>query len=191
MSNVNLQRLVDKAGKMAMRNIWGENSYKINTAILKLDPCNFAACTRLAKYYKLDDNIEEAKNMYLRALKIDPNSQGAINNLNEIEKEQEENDAVNQMQTIGELLKEGRNRMLKGRYNMAVKLFTKAFGLEPSLRHAVSLAGAYKKIGRYDRIEDIYRQLIDDNAKQRDIEAIENEFKALRSNSNINQINNL
>lgn len=181
----NLQKLVDRAGKMALRNIWGENSYKINKAILKLDINNCAAYTRLAKYYRLDDNIEEARNMYLRALEIDPNNRGAINNLNEIEKEQKENDAVNQIQTIGDLLKEGQNSMLKGRYMMAVKLFAKAFGLEPSLRHAISLAGAYEKVGRYDRIEKIYRQLIDDNSKQNDIEAIENQFKALRSNSNI------
>ena len=75
--------------------------------------------------------------------------------------------------------------MSKGRYGMAVKLFLKAFGLEPSLIHAVSLAHAYKKVGRYDRIEKIYRQLIDGNSGQKDIEAIENEFRALRLNSDI------
>lgn len=185
MSNANLQKLVDRAGKMALHNIWSENSYKINMAILKLDPYNCAAYTRLAKYYKLDDNIEEARNMYLRALEIDPDNRGAINNLNEIEKEQKENDAVNQIQTIGDLYREGQNSMSKGRYKMAVKLFAKAFGLEPSLRHAVCLAGAYEKVGRYDRIEKIYRQLIDENSKQNDIVAIENEFKTLRSNANI------
>lgn len=185
MSNANLQNLVDRAEKMALRNIWGENSYKINMAILKLDPNNCAACTRLAKYYKLDDNIEEARNMYLRALEIDPNNRGAINNLNEMEKEQKEIDVVNQIQTIGDLIKEGQNYVLKGRYTMAVKLFTKVFGLEPSLRHAICLAGVYEKVGRSDRIEKIYQQLIDNNSEQIDIEAIENEFKALRANSNI------
>lgn len=185
MNNKSLQKLVDAAGKMALHNIWGENSYKINMAILKLDPCNCAAYTRLAKYYKLDDNIVEARNMYLRALEIDPNNRGAINNLNEMEKEQKEIDIVNQIQTIGDLIKEGQNSMLKGRYTMAVKFFARVFGLEPSLRHAVCLAGAYEKVGRYDRIEKIYRQLIDDNTKQNDIEAIENEFTVLRSNSNI------
>lgn len=185
MDNKSLKKLVDTAGKMALQNIWGENSYKINMAILKLDPCNCAAYTRLAKYYKLNDNNAEARNMYLRALEIDPNNRGAINNLDELDKEQKENDAVNQIQTIGDLLKEGQTSMLKGRYNMAVKLFTRVFGLEPSLRHAMSLAYAYKKTGRYDRIEKVYQQLIDDNSKQSDIEAIENEFKALRSNANI------
>lgn len=183
MSNVNLQNLIDRAGKMALHNIWGENSYKINKAILKRDPNNCAAYTRLVKYYRLDNNIEEARNMYLRALEIDPSNRGAINNLNEIEKELKENDAVNQIQTIGDLFKEGQNSMLKGRYRMAVKLFAKAFELEPSLRHAVSLAEVYKKVGRYDSIEKIYRKLIDDNSNQNDIEAIENEFKALRLNA--------
>jgi len=59
--------------------------------------------------------------------------------------------------------------------------------LEPSLKHAVSLADAYKKVGRYDRIEKIYRQLMDDSSKQDNIEAIENEFKTLRSGANIRQ----
>lgn len=178
MSSVNLQNLVDRAGKMASRNVWGEDSYKINMAILKLDSYNCAACTRLAKYYKLDDNIEEARNMYLRALEIDPNNRGAINNLNEMEKDQKETDVVNQIQTIGELSKEGQNSMLKGRYSMAVKLFEKLFVLQPLLRYGVCLAGAYVKIGRYDKIEKIHRQLIDNNSEHIDIEAIENEFKA-------------
>jgi tetratricopeptide (TPR) repeat protein len=170
---------------MASLNIWGENSYKINMAILKLDPYNCAACTRLAKYFKLGDNMAEAKSMYLRALEIDPKNRGAINNLSELEKDQKEEDAVNQIQTIGDLLREGQKAMLKDRYTLAVKLFAKVFGLEPSLRHAVSLAGAYEKVGRYDRIEKVYRQLIDDNSGKNDVEAIENEFRTLRSNSNI------
>lgn len=154
-------------------------------AILKLDPYNCDACTRLAKYYKLNDNIAEAKNMYLKALEIDPDNRGAINNLNKMEKEQKEDDAIKQIQTIENLLREGQKAMRKDRHKRAVKLFEKAFGLEPSLKHAVSLADAYEKTGRYDKIEKIYRQLIDDNSKQHDIEAIEKEFKALRSNSNI------
>ena len=94
MNNVNLQMLVDKARSMALRNFWGESAYKINMAILKLDPDNCAACTRLAKYYKLNDNIEEAKNMYLKALEIDPENRGAINNLNDFEKDQKKRDVV-------------------------------------------------------------------------------------------------
>lgn len=90
MDNAKLQKLVDLARKMALRNVWGEKSYKVNMAILKMDPHNGAACTRLAKYYKLVDNISEAKNMYLKALEIDPENRGAINNLNEIEKSQKE-----------------------------------------------------------------------------------------------------
>jgi len=182
MSNINLQDLVDRAGNMALNNIWGENSYQINMDILKLDPNNCAAYTRLAKYYKLDDNIEEARNMYLRVLEINPNNRGAINNLNEMEKEQRENDDVSQMKSIGDLVKAGKTSILKGKYKMAVKLFERAFGLEPSLKHAISLAGAYEKAGRHDRIEIIYHQLINDHSQQNDIEAIENEFKALHLN---------
>ena len=100
MNNVNLQKYVDKAGEMALRNIWDEKAYKINIAILKIDHNNCAACTRLAKYYMLNGNITEAKNMYLKALDIDPNSRVAINNLFDIEKDQKESEAVNKINTM-------------------------------------------------------------------------------------------
>lgn len=182
MNNMNLQKLLDKAGKMALSNTWGENAYKINMEILEIDNNNCAACTRLAKYYKLNDNIAEAKNMYLKVLGIDPQSRGAINNLDEIEEDQNENDAVDKIKTTKELLKLGRNSMLKRRYRLAAKLFSKTYSIEPLLTYAVSLAGAYKKMGGYDKIEKLYRQLIHDNHIQADVEAINYEFKTLRLN---------
>jgi tetratricopeptide (TPR) repeat protein len=184
MNSANLQKLIETAGKMALRNIWGENSRKINMAILKLDPENCAACTRLAKYYKLDDKIDEAENMYLKALEIDPDNRGAINNLHEIEKDRKENDVVNKIKTIGELLKEGQNCLLKGRYNLAAKFFQKAYDTDPSLKHAVSLAGAYKQAGRYDRIEKLYIALVGGKPDQADIDAIDSEFRMLRLDVN-------
>lgn len=180
MNNANLQKLVSKAGEMALRNIWGETAYKINMAILKTDHNNTAACTRLAKYYKLNDNIAEAKNMYLKALDIDPNNRGAMNNLDDIEKDQKESDTVDKIKTTGELLKTGQSSMLKGKYKLAAKLFAKAYSNEPLLMHAVSLAGAYKKMGKYDTIEKLYGQLIGNNHAKADVEAINNEFKTLR-----------
>lgn len=88
MNNMDLQKLICRAGEMASRNVWGDNAYKINMAILKADQNNGAACTRLAKYYKLADKMEEAKSMYVRALEINPENRGAINNLIEMEKNQ-------------------------------------------------------------------------------------------------------
>jgi tetratricopeptide (TPR) repeat protein len=182
MSSENLQKLVKRAGEMALRNIWGENAYKINMAILKADQNNCAAYTRLAKYYRLNDNISEAKNMYLKTLDIDPNNRGALNNLDDIEKDQRDNDAVEKIKTTVELLKEGQKSMVKGRYRIAEKLFVKAYSIEPLLLNAVSLAGVYKKMGKYERIEKLYNQLITDNNKKSDLEAIDNEFKNLRLN---------
>jgi Tfp pilus assembly protein PilF len=86
MNKVDLQKLKVRAGEMALRDIWGDNAYKINMAILRMDQRNTAACTRLAKYYKLNDNLAEAKNMYLKALEIDPENRGAINNLSDMER---------------------------------------------------------------------------------------------------------
>ncbi|UWG96611.1 hypothetical protein LPY66_17260 [Dehalobacter sp. DCM] len=91
MSNVNLRTLVKKAGEMALGNSWGEDAYTINMGILAIDQNNSGSCTRLAKYYMLNDNLPEAKNMYLRALKIDPESRIALNNLQVIEQAQKEN----------------------------------------------------------------------------------------------------
>jgi len=180
MNNLNLQKLKDKASEMALRNIWGEKSYKINMAILKMDNTNLAACTRLAKFYMINDNVPEAKNMYLKALEIDPNSQGAINNLLEIEKEQQECNMVDQIKTAGELFRTGQSSMIKGKLNLAIKLFTKAYSIEPLLKYAVSLAFAYKKMGKHDLIENLYKQLIEANQTDSDVEAINNEFTTLR-----------
>jgi len=185
MNNANLQKLVDRAGEMASRNIWGENAFKINMAILELDNCNCAACTRLAKYYKLNNNIPEATKMYLKTLEIDPTNRGALNNLSDIEKDQKESEAIDKIKTTGELIKEGQKSILKGRYKLAAKLFSKAYSIEPLLIHAVSLAGAYKKLSKFDRIEKLYNQLIEGNKIESEVEAITKEFKFLRMNEQI------
>ncbi len=159
--SINLQQLIAKAGEMAVANEWGERAYKINAAILKRDQNNCAACTRLAKYYRLNDNIEEAKQMYLKALDIDPENRGAINNLNDIEKDNEENEEVDNYGSIGDLLKAGQKSMTKGKYRLASKLFLKAYNIEPTLTAAVSLAGAYKKMDKTDLVEKLYRDTLD------------------------------
>lgn len=182
MSNVDLQKLEDKAAEMALNNIWGEDAYKINRAILKIDHNNCAAYTRLAKYYKFNDNRTEAKNMYLKALAIDPNSRASINNLYEIEKDQKETEAVDGLNTVKELLKEADKSMLKGKYSLATKLFSKVYSIEPLLIHAFSLADANKKMGKYDEMEKLYRQLLDANPAKADVEAINDKFKTLRLN---------
>lgn len=180
MNTMNLQKLVDEASEMAMQNMWGEDAYKVNAAILKMDPKNCAAYTRLAKYYKLNDNIAEAKNMYLKALDIDPNNRAAINHLYAIEKDQEESDTVENLNTIKELSKEATKALTKGKYSLAEKLYLKAYSMEPVLIYAVGLAEAYNKLGKYDKLEELYKQLIDANSKKADAEVIEKEFKPFR-----------
>jgi len=179
---MDLQKLVDKAGEMALSNMWGEKALKINMAIIKIDHNNCSAYTRLAKYYKLNNNIAEAKNMYLKALNIDPENRGAINNLNDFERDEKESDDVDKIKTTGELLKEAQKSMLKGKYKLASKLYAKAYSNDPLLVYAVNLASAYKEMGKLDSIEKLYRQLIEDNHIQADIDAINNEFKAFGLN---------
>lgn len=180
---MDLQKLKDRAGEMALRNLWGENSYKINMAILHMDRNNTAACTRLAKYYKINDNIEEAKNMYLKALEIDPNNRGAINNLNDIERDKQETNAVEQIKSATELFRAGQNSMHKGKYKLAVKLLSKAYNTEPQLKYAASLASVYKKMGRNDSVEKLYKQLIEADQSEANAEAVNKEFMTLRVNA--------
>lgn len=182
MINVKLQKLKDQASDNALHNVWGKDAYKLNMAILKIDDNDCAAYTRLAKYYKLKDNITKAKSMYLKALDIDPENRAALNNLNDIKKDQEETDAVEKIVTVKELLKEAQKAILKDKYSRAAKLYAKAYSMEPSLLYAVELAGAYKKMGEYDKIEMLYTQLMEDNPPQTDSKAIETAFKILRLN---------
>lgn len=182
MSSIKLKTLENKAGEMALDNIWGEDAYKINMEILALDINNCAACTRLAKYYKMNDNIEQAKNMYLRALEIDPNSRGAINNLSDIKKDEQETEDVEKIKTTRELLKEGKSSMLKGRYKLAEKLFSKAYSMDPVLATAVHLASVYKELDKDDSVEKLYKELIKDKHMQSDIDVVDHEFRLLRPN---------
>ena len=177
MKNVELQKLSVDAGKMALGNIWGKEAYRINRAILEIDQHNCAAYTRLAKYYKLKNNMTEAKNMYLMAMKIDPNNRSAFNNLYEMKKDQADSDRVDEIKTAGELFKEGQKSMLKSKYKLAAKLFAKAYSQEPSLVYAVNLAGVYKKLGSYDKIELLYRELLENSPKQADTDDINNKFQ--------------
>lgn len=179
MNNADLKNLEDKAVKLALGNVWDKDAYAVNMAILEIDQNNCAACTRLAKYYKDNDNLAEAKNMYLKALNIDPKNWTAINNLYEINKDQEENETVAKINTTKELAKEAQKSMRKCQYELAAKLYAKAFSMEPTLKNATSLAGAYKKMGKDSEIEELYKQLKDD-ANVADKKAIESEFKALR-----------
>ena len=180
MINSDLQKLMDKAGEMAIRNMWGESAYKINTAILRIDNNNSAACTRLAKYYRLNDNIAEAKKMYLKALEINPNNQGVINNLNDIEKEQQEMDTIEQMKTGGELYTAGRNSIRKGQYKLALKLLLKAYKGEPLVKYALSLADAYKKLGEHERVGELHRELLIAHPSSADVNAINVGFSLLK-----------
>jgi tetratricopeptide (TPR) repeat protein len=173
-----MQSLVDRAREMAISNNWGNSAYKINMAILKRDKNNCAAFKRVAKYYRLNDKVAEAKSMYLKALEIDPTNRGALLNLENMEIDQKETDAVNEIKTVKECLKQGQSSMKKGHYNLAAKLYSKAYSIEPLLVHAVSLAVAYKRMGNDDKIEKLYSQLIESNQVQSDVNAINSEFKA-------------
>ena len=182
MTTENLNKLIERAGEMALRNMWEEKAYKINMTILKYDNNNFAACTRLAKYYRLSENIQEAKGMYLRALEIDPESQGVKNNLNEIQRESDDTKFISELTTVKELASSGQKLTQKGNHRLAQKCYFKAFNMEPLLKHGVSLAKSYNKLGQKEEIRKLYKQLVNGNKSVEDISTIKDEFEEILKN---------
>ena len=182
MTTENLNKLIDRAGEMALRNMWEEKAYKINMTILKYDNNNFAACTRLAKYYKLSDNIQDAKEMYMRALEINPESQGVKNNLNEIQREDDETKFISDLTTVKELSSSGQKLTQKGNHRLAMKCYFKAFKMEPLLKTGVSLAKSYNKLGRHDEIKKLYKELVNNNSSLEVVTNIKVEFDEILKN---------
>lgn len=185
MTSENLSKLINTAGEMALHNIWEEKSYKINMTILKYDTNNFAACTRLAKYYKLSENIQDAKVMYLRALEINPESQGVKNNLNEIQREADETKFVSDLNTVKELATSGQKLTQKGNHRLAMKCYLKAFNIEPLLKNGLSLAKSYNKLGQHDEIKKLYKQLVKGNTSSDAINNIKSEFDEILKNKKV------
>lgn len=177
MSKLKLEQLEEQAAKLALSDNWGQEAYKTNMAILKLDQNNCAACTRLGKYHKVKDNMKKAEKMYLQALDIDPQNRAARNNLYEINRDQEENEMVESIETVKELLKEGKKAMTKGKDSLTVKLYCRSFKLEPSLENALHLAAAYQKIGEGEKNKELYEQLLQECKTKTEAKKIQKEFQ--------------
>lgn len=179
MNNELFNKLVSKASEMALANNWGEQSFKINMAILKMDNRNSAACTRLAKYFKLNGNLLEAKKMYSKALEINPNNQGAINNLIDIETYQQDKEFVENLETGREAYDAAQKLARKGKYKLSIECFRKAYSIEPLFKYALTLAKTYKKIGKHDEVKKMYTKLVDSSSSQKNIDVINAEFAVL------------
>jgi tetratricopeptide (TPR) repeat protein len=175
----NLRKLLDKANEMAANNIWGEKAYALNMKIWEAENNNFAACTRLAKYYKLNHNIPDAKRMYLKASEIYPKNQGAKNNLNEIERLHKETKFIDELTTSEECYYSGQKLTQRGHYWLAGECYFKAYSIEPLLKYCVGLAKSYSKLGEHNKIKELYRELMDNNPSLDTIEDIEVEFEEL------------
>ncbi|MDP4093088.1 MAG: hypothetical protein Q8920_06965 [Bacillota bacterium] len=174
-----LCKLVNKAGEMALANRWGDKALKINMLILEMDSSNSAACTRLAKYYKLHDNLEEAKKMYSRVLEINPDHQGARNNLIEIEKNESQKDLVNNFVTGKDAYNTARLYSQQGRYELSIKCLQKAYSIDPLLKYAVTLAKIYSRTGKTDEVKKLYQLLLNTNDSPQSLETINAAFKAI------------
>lgn len=179
MNKVLFEKLVNKAVEMAMANKWTEKSFKINSMILEMDSRNSAACTRLAKYFKLNGNFNEAKAMYSKALVIDPKNLGAMNNLIEIETFEKDKAFVDELSTSHDAYDAARSLAQKGKCDLSVSCFIKAFSIDPILKNSFALAKTFRKHGRNDAVRKIYTQLINTTQSQEDIDTINAEFRAI------------
>lgn len=175
----NLRKLLDKANEMAANNIWGGEAYAINMKIWEADNNNFTACTRLGKFYKLNDNIPDAKKMYLKALEIYPNDYGVKTNLIEIERLHKETKFIDDLKTSRECYNSGRKLTQRGHHWLASECYFKAYRIEPLLIFGVSLARSYDKLGKHDKIKRLYKELMDRNTSLDIIEDIKVEFAEL------------
>ena len=175
----NLRKLLDMSNEMALNNLWGEKSYIINMKIWGMDNNNFTTCIRLAKYYKLNDNMPDAKRMYLKALEIYPDNYVAKINLREIERLHEETKFIDELVTSRECYNSGQKLAKKGRYWLARECYLKAYSMEPLLEYGVGLAKSYSKLGEHNKIKKLYKELIDNNPSLDTMEDIEDEFEEL------------
>ena len=67
----------------------------------------------------------------------------------------------------------------KGKYDLAVRCFLKAINIEPLLEYTIGLARTYRKLGKRDKIEKLYRDLLDRNLSNDAIDAINVKFATL------------
>lgn len=171
-----LEDLMSTASNLALANDWSENAYEVNMKILEFDNNNSAAYTRLAKYYRMKNNLEDAKKMYIKALEINPDNTGAQNNLNEVQREQKDKEFIDSMNTGRDLFIAGRSLSVQRKYTLSLKCLEKAYSLEPLLKYAVTAGKIYKKLGKYDEVKNLYNHLLKTNSSISDIEA---EFKPL------------
>lgn len=181
------RKLIDKSNEMATNNLWGEKSYVINEKIWEMDNNNFTACTRLAKYYKLNDNMTDAKRMYLKALEIYPNNYGVKNKLNEIERLHEETKFIDELITSRECYNSGQNLSQKGHHWLARECYSKAYSIEPLLEYGVALAKSYSELGEHYKIKRLYKELMDSNASLDIIEDIKVDFVELLKDKKFEQ----
>lgn len=179
MNCANLRKLIDKSNEIAAKKIMSEKVYVVNMKIWVVDNYNVTACKRLAQYFIFNDNLSEAKRMYMKALEIYPNDRGLRRNFNEIIRIQAESEFIGNLTSSNECYNLGRKLTQQGLHWLARGCYFKAYSLEPSLKYGISLAKSYSKLGNYDKMKILYKELRNNNPSHEIIEDIEFEFMEL------------
>ncbi|GEM_PF-3348329 len=79
-------KLIKQAEIFAKCGNWGEEARQVNSSIIKLDPKNADAYTRLARCHILLGNLASAEQVYQEVLIIYPDNLVAKNNLSRLKK---------------------------------------------------------------------------------------------------------
>ena len=86
---------------------------------------------------------------------------------------------MDKLTTSSDCYNSGRKLTQKGLHWLARGCYFKAYSLEPLLKYGVSLAKSYSKLGNYDRIKTLYKELMNNNTSLDIIEDIKIEFVEL------------
>lgn len=155
-----LKSLTERAEDYARVGNWSQEAGAVNAAILKLDPENVAAHTRLAKWCLERGRGADAEKLYRRPLQLDPANRIARNCLAEIVRQRRHDTIVAELSTFDQLFHRGVEERRKGHLDLAATLLEKAEALASSDAARIALAGAYRDLQRLARAETIYRSIL-------------------------------
>lgn len=153
-------RLVARAEFLARADDWGDEAGKLNAAIVKLDPVNLSAHTRLAKWCLKRGRSGEAEQLYRRVLQLDRTNRIARNHLDEIVRNRRYQMTANNLTTYSEAFRRGVEERRRGNSELAAVILRRAESLASHDACRVALGAAYRDLQMLERAEAVYRDVL-------------------------------
>jgi tetratricopeptide (TPR) repeat protein len=152
--------LVSRAESLALAGDWGDEAGAVNAELLRLDPKNVAAHTRLGNWCLHHDRTEDAEKLYRRVIELDPSNLIARNRLGEIVRRRQHERLAANAPTFAEAFRQGVEARRRGKGELAVVFLEKAETLASSDAARIALAAAYRDIQKLDKAEAVYRAIL-------------------------------